>query len=197
MLRLDVQRFRGKLLGNGDVARASNANILPIALDRDVKSFLYKGGNKGFPAFACPVLVESDGFTLCQTTAILQYLGSQHGYRPSGAEQFIAAQMACTAADIWDEAYAARTAGRDQSGASFDVREVLDWTEEDRRLAFTTSSMKRAKLDMIRRNAIIVAGNYLREHEDVDLSRRLNEIACDEAEPSLVRQAAIEIVGSA
>ena len=95
------------------------------------------------------------------------------------------------------EAYAARTAGRDQSGASFDVREVLDWTEEDRRRAFTTSSMKRAKLDMIRRNAIIVAGNYLREHEDVDLSRRLNEIACDEAEPSLVRQAAIEIVGSA
>ena len=94
------------------------------------------------------------------------------------------------------EAYAARTAGRDQSGASFDVREVLDWTEEDRRLAFTTSSMKRAKLDMIERNAIIVAGNYLREHEDVDLSRRLNEIACDEAEPSLVRQAAIEIVGS-
>lgn len=91
------------------------------------------------------------------------------------------------------EAYAARSSGRDDSGASFDVRAVLDWTEEDRRLAFKTSSMKRAKLDMIRRNAVIVAGNYLQTSEDVDLRRRLIEIAGDETEPALVRQAAIEI----
>ncbi len=91
------------------------------------------------------------------------------------------------------EAYAPRTSGRDDSGASFDVRSVLDWTEEDRREAFTTSSMKRAKLDMIRRNAVIVAGNYLNAVEDEDLRSRLIEIAGDETEPPLVRQAAIEI----
>ncbi len=91
------------------------------------------------------------------------------------------------------EAYAPRTSGRDESGASFDVGAVLDWTEEDRREAFTTSSMKRAKLDMIRRNAVIVAGNYLQAVEDEDLRNRLIEIAGDETEPALVRDAAIEI----
>jgi epoxyqueuosine reductase len=46
--------------------------------------------------------------------------------------------------------------GRD---ASLDVREVMDWTEDDRLAAFRGSAMKRAKLDMIRRNAAIVAAN--------------------------------------
>lgn len=41
----------------------------------------------------------------------------------------------------------------------FDLLEVLGWTEEDRREAFTGSAMKRAKLDMMHRNAKIVANN--------------------------------------
>lgn len=41
----------------------------------------------------------------------------------------------------------------------FDLLEVLGWTEDDRREAFKGSSMKRAKLEMIRRNAAIAAGN--------------------------------------
>ena len=93
------------------------------------------------------------------------------------------------------EAYAPRPLGRDESGASFDVREVLEWTEDDRRKAFKTSSMKRAKLDMIRRNAVIVAGNYLRGTEDEALRSRLVQIAADESESPLVRQAAIDITG--
>jgi len=52
---------------------------------------------------------------------------------------------------------------------AFDVLEVLGWTEEDRREAFTTSSMKRAKLDMMQRNALIVAKNLLREKDDPQL----------------------------
>ncbi len=92
------------------------------------------------------------------------------------------------------EAYEPRPAGRDETGASFDVREVLDWTEEDRRKAFTTSSMKRAKLDMIRRNAVIVAGNYLKKQDDPSLRQRLEAIAADPAELQLVRQAAIDVI---
>ena len=91
------------------------------------------------------------------------------------------------------EAYAPRPTGRDDTGASFDVREVLDWTEDDRRKAFTTSSMKRAKLDMIRRNAVIVAGNYLKKQDDPSLRKRLEAIAGDASEMELVRQAAIEV----
>ncbi len=47
----------------------------------------------------------------------------------------------------------------DSRGASLDVHEVMDWTDDDRRSAFRSSAMKRAKLDMIRRNASIVAAN--------------------------------------
>ncbi|MEX0876669.1 MAG: tRNA epoxyqueuosine(34) reductase QueG, partial [Phycisphaerales bacterium] len=45
--------------------------------------------------------------------------------------------------------------------ASFDLLEVLGWSEEDRREAFTGSAMKRAKLGMMRRNTAIVAGNQV------------------------------------
>lgn len=38
---------------------------VPYTLNRDVKDFLYKGGNQGRPCFACPVLVD-DGFELAQ-----------------------------------------------------------------------------------------------------------------------------------
>ncbi|MEM9082053.1 MAG: tRNA epoxyqueuosine(34) reductase QueG [Planctomycetota bacterium] len=43
--------------------------------------------------------------------------------------------------------------------SSFDLLEVLGWTEEDRQAAFTRSAMKRAKLDMMKRNARIAAMN--------------------------------------
>lgn len=47
----------------------------------------------------------------------------------------------------------------DSSRNRFDLLEVLNWTEGDRRSAFQSSAMKRAKLDMMKRNARIVATN--------------------------------------
>lgn len=41
----------------------------------------------------------------------------------------------------------------------FDLLEVIDWTEDDRREAFRGSAMKRAKLEMMQRNAEIVLKN--------------------------------------
>jgi len=52
---------------------------------------------------------------------------------------------------------------------AFDVLEVLNWTEDDRREAFQTSAMKRAKLDMMQRNALIVAKNLLKKKDDPEL----------------------------
>ncbi|MBL4698718.1 MAG: tRNA epoxyqueuosine(34) reductase QueG [Phycisphaerales bacterium] len=43
--------------------------------------------------------------------------------------------------------------------SSFDLLEVIGWDEEARRAAFVGSAMKRAKLDMMHRNARIVAMN--------------------------------------
>ena len=41
----------------------------------------------------------------------------------------------------------------------FDLLEVLGWNEDDRREAFQGSAMKRAKLEMMHRNAEIVLKN--------------------------------------
>jgi len=78
------------------------------------------------------------------------------------------------------EAYAPRRSG-------FDLLEVLGWSEEDRRRAFETSSLKRAKLDMMKRNAIIVAGNLLQRTPDAPLLARLRQLADDGGESELVR----------
>ncbi|MEE2906337.1 MAG: tRNA epoxyqueuosine(34) reductase QueG [Planctomycetota bacterium] len=93
-----------------------------------------------------------------------------------------------------EPAYDARSRSHDASGTSLDVMAVLNWTEEDRREAFTTSAMKRAKLDMIRRNAVIVAGNQLRREDDPPLRECLVRIAADQNEPPLVREAAVNVL---
>jgi epoxyqueuosine reductase len=51
-------------------------------------------------------------------------------------------------------AYAARR-------REFDLLEVLGWNEQSRRDAFVRSAMKRAKLAMMKRNALVAAGNAL------------------------------------
>jgi epoxyqueuosine reductase len=85
------------------------------------------------------------------------------------------------------EDYAPRRGG-------FDLLEVLDWTESDRREAFITSSMKRAKLEMFRRNAVICAGNALATREEPELHRRLQEISLDPSESDMIRMTACEVL---
>jgi epoxyqueuosine reductase len=46
--------------------------------------------------------------------------------------------------------------------SSFDLVEVLGWDEDARRRAFAGSAMKRSKLGMMHRNAVIAAGNEIR-----------------------------------
>ncbi len=77
--------------------------------------------------------------------------------------------------------------------ASFDLLEVLGWTEEDRRTVFTRSAMKRAKLWMMKRNAIIVAGNRIAAHHDPDLLARIESLAADEREHDTVRATAAQV----
>jgi len=74
----------------------------------------------------------------------------------------------------------------------FDVLQVLGWSEEDRRSAFTGSAMKRARLEMMKRNAAVVAGNILAEREAPALRARLERIAADASEDEMVRAAASE-----
>lgn len=73
---------------------------------------------------------------------------------------------------------------------SFDLLGVLGWTEEDRRRALARSALKRAKPDMWKRNALIVAGNVLAERDEPALRRRIEEVACDGHECEMVRETA-------
>lgn len=76
----------------------------------------------------------------------------------------------------------------------FDLLAVLGWDEDARRAAFTGSAMKRARLDMMRRNAVIVAGNWLRAAELPALRARLEGIAGDAGEAEMVREAAKQVL---
>jgi epoxyqueuosine reductase len=72
----------------------------------------------------------------------------------------------------------------------FDLLEILNWDEEARRRAFVKSSMKRAKLDMMKRNALIAAGNFLEHQQSPAILSRITHIADDPAETDVVRATA-------
>lgn len=87
--------------------------------------------------------------------------------------------------------------------ADFDLLDVLNWDEQDRRDAFLRSSMKRAKLAMMKRNALIAVGNWLRTDSQVResagsqgaaLRARLEEIARDAREEVVVRETAAAVL---
>jgi epoxyqueuosine reductase len=74
--------------------------------------------------------------------------------------------------------------------ASLGILDVLGWDEAARRGAFASSAMKRATLAMMKRNALIAAGNALARERDGALAARVREIAGDEGESELVRETA-------
>lgn len=81
---------------------------------------------------------------------------------------------------------------------SFNIFEILDWMESDRRSAFSTSPMKRATLDMMKRNALVVAGNLLAGNslepaQAATLRARIQALAADPLEADLVRQTAAQV----
>jgi epoxyqueuosine reductase len=76
---------------------------------------------------------------------------------------------------------------------SLDVLDVLRWDEHARQVHFRGSSMKRAKLGMMRRNAVIVAGNILENETDNALHDALRLIAKGD-EDEMVRNTAIAVL---
>lgn len=82
---------------------------------------------------------------------------------------------------------------------SFDLLEVLGWSEEDRREAFQGSAMKRAKLGMMQRNAAIVLANQFDALEAADQSRvrsSLERVSSDDQADSLARTGAREALAA-
>lgn len=74
---------------------------------------------------------------------------------------------------------------------SFDLLEVLGWTETDYEAAAATGVLRRASREMWKRSAIAILGNHLAHHRDAEVIRaRIEAIRRDPSEASLVREAA-------
>ncbi|MBB6431491.1 tRNA epoxyqueuosine(34) reductase QueG [Algisphaera agarilytica] len=63
-----------------------------------------------------------------------------------------------------------------------DLVEVLSWAADDRTRVFQGSALKRIKLDMIRRNALIAIGNVLAQRDDAGLRDAVQGCLDDESE---------------
>lgn len=79
----------------------------------------------------------------------------------------------------------------------FDLLAVLGWDAEARSAAFTRSAMKRAKLGMMKRNAIIAAGNAMKRGGESALRQRIESIVEDDAEDEMVRETARAVLEGA
>lgn len=77
---------------------------------------------------------------------------------------------------------------------ALNLLEVLNWTPETRQQTFIGSALKRMKLDMIKRNAIIAAGNYLAQNDDLAVQQRLIALSTDQTESELVRNTALQVM---
>ncbi|MFN7022561.1 MAG: tRNA epoxyqueuosine(34) reductase QueG, partial [Phycisphaerales bacterium] len=73
---------------------------------------------------------------------------------------------------------------------SIDLLELIGWTTLERQTRFGVSAGKRASLSMLRRNAVIAAGNHLSQHESPELIEPLRELLAD-SDPT-VSQTALE-----
>lgn len=74
------------------------------------------------------------------------------------------------------------------------LSEVLNWTEDDRRAAFKGSALKRIKLDMLKRNALIAAGNAMLAGEVKSLCAPIQRLAEDPGQPEMVRLTAKQVL---
>jgi len=92
----------------------------------------------------------------------------------------------------------ARDVGEARSGyrqerQTIDPLDVLGWDAEVRSSRLRASAMKRATLDMLKRNALIVAGNQA-ARDATGLLGRVAEIAADPCESELVRSTARQVL---
>ncbi|MBC7773157.1 MAG: tRNA epoxyqueuosine(34) reductase QueG [Pyrinomonadaceae bacterium] len=77
---------------------------------------------------------------------------------------------------------------------TLDPANVLAWSEADREARLSGTAMKRVRLEMLKRNALIVLGNHLRSAPDHATWERIKQIAIDLNEPDLVRETARQVI---
>ena len=87
-----------------------------------------------------------------------------------------------------------RLRARADIAAGLPLLDVLGWTDADRQQAFIASALKRVKLDMLKRNALIALSNALVEAPNPQAMDRIAQIDADESESELVRVTARQVL---
>lgn len=84
----------------------------------------------------------------------------------------------------------------DDSGlrARLPILEIIGWTDADRSRVFGPSAAKRASVAMLRRNALVIAGNSLATRSDARLLERVRAIATGDHEEPIVRDTARQVL---
>ncbi len=77
---------------------------------------------------------------------------------------------------------------------SFPLLEILNWSQADRSLALGPTPLKRASLEMFKRNALIAAGNALARRDHPALRARITAMSTDTSEPEVVRITAAQVL---
>ncbi len=77
---------------------------------------------------------------------------------------------------------------------TLNLLEVLNWTAADRQQAFIGSALKRMKLEMVKRNAVIASGNYLQDNTNAPLLAKLRDLSMDFNESEMVRHTAKDVI---
>lgn len=89
----------------------------------------------------------------------------------------------------YDAAYTTRP-----PGPAIALSQILTWDGPARQKALRGSALKRIKLDMFKRNALIAAGNHLAHCENTTLQGQIQRLAQDPRESELVRVTAKQVL---
>jgi len=159
---------------------------------------------------ACPTrCIDPAGYAL-DATRCISYLTLEHRGRIN-PELFESMSDWIAGCDVCQDvcphnAKAQERAQRDELPATlepyeprngaFDLLEMLSWSEDDRRAAFRGSALKRMKLPMVQRNALIAAGNALADGDHPPLRQRIEQLASDEDAAALVRNTARDVLAA-
>lgn len=152
---------------------------------------------------ACPThCIATEGYRL-DAARCISYLTIEHrGLIPpplhAGIGDWVAGCDVCQEVCPFNQKAESGGQRAEKMEKSFDLLTVLGWNEGDRRAAFQGSALKRIKLDMMKRNALIAAGNLLRDlpqHESAhQLRQRITQIRDDPQESELARLTAKQVL---
>ncbi len=194
-LRVEGQRGKGAE-GQGKTAEVGEGpdNAAPLPLNPSAPSVPDHCGHCTRCIDACPTdAIAPDGYSIdasrCVSYLTIEHRGVIAEAFHEGMGDWIAGCDICQEVCPYNAVAARhplpvldRYTPRPALAEGLELMDVLHWTAEDRAAAVQGSALKRIKLDMFRRNALIAAGNTLAQRDDPALRDAVRRCLDDESD---------------